>query len=306
MLMERRVVAVKIEAVEGTAETLTASDATFLVFKPKVELDINQLKRDPARATLSQMATVSGKRSGKISFSCELKGSGAAGTAPSISSLMKACGHSETIVASTSVTYKPASSSIPSATIGLYADGLIFKGWGARGNVKIGAKGGEIVMLDFEFSFADFSVTDGALLSPTYENVAPQPFLAAAFAIGGHSAIISSLTLDPANTIAMRESVSSSSGNLSAMITNRDPKITFDPEMATVAAHDFFGRWRSGVTGALSTVIGATAGNIVTISAPAVRYTKVSDSDRNGIAISSIDAALVLSSGDDEYSIALT
>lgn len=307
MLMERRLIAAKIEVTEGTAETLAAADAGILVFKPKADPDIAQYKRNPTRTTLSQMASVSGKRSAKISFSVELKGSGVAGTPPPILGvLLKGCGFSETIVALASVTYKPASASIPSLTIASYEDGVIKAIWGARGTVKITAKAGDVVMLDFEFTGADFSVTDGAMLAPTYDNVVPQPFLNAVFSLGGYPAIIGSFNADVANTVTLREDVSKGSGHISAVITNREPKGSIDPEMVTVATHNFFGIWRSGATAALSTVIGATAGNIATITAPAIRYSKVSDSDKSGIAGLGLDFDLCMSAGDDEMSIALT
>lgn len=307
MLTERRLIAAKIEQTEGTAETLTATEAGILVFKPKADPDIAQYKRNPARTTLSQMASVSGKRSAKISFSVELKGSGAAGTPPAILGvLLKGCGFSETIVASTSVTYKPASASISSLTIACYEDGVVKKIWGARGTVKLTAKAGDVVMLDFEFTGADFSITDGALLAPTYDSVVPQPFLNAAFSISGYSAIIGSFNADIANTVSLRESVNTGSGNLSGVITNREPKGSIDPEMVTVATHDFFGIWRSGALGALSTVVGASAGNIATITAPKCRYSKVSDSDKSGIAGLGLDFDLTMDAGDDELSIALT
>lgn len=308
MLTQRRVIAAKVEATEGTAETLTASEAGILVFAPKMDPDIAQYKRDPARVTLTQLPSVPGKRSGKLVFSVELKGSGTAGTAPPILGvLLKGCGYSETVVVSTSVTYKPASASVPSLTLGCYEDGVIKKLWGARGNVKITAKAGDVVMFDFEFTGADFSVTDGALLAPTYDAVVPKPFLSAAFAVGGYSAIIGKMDIDTGNQVTLRESANSGSGNLSAMIMNREPKGSIDPEMVLVATHDFFGKWRDGSTVTMSTVIGATAGNICTITGPALQYSKVSDTDKGGIAGLGLDFNLTIgTTGDDELVIAFT
>ena len=54
----------------------------------------------------------------------ELAGSGTAGTAPRYGALLQACGLSETIVASTSVTYAPVSSAFSSATIYFNNDGI--------------------------------------------------------------------------------------------------------------------------------------------------------------------------------------
>jgi hypothetical protein len=75
-----------------------------------------------------------------------------------------------------------------------------------------------------------------------------------------------------------------------------------------VAAHDFYGRWKAGTLGALSMVLGALAGNILTITAPKLQYTKHAEGDRDGIATLGSDFALVrsASSGNDEASFAFT
>lgn len=306
MLIERAQIAAKTEDVEGTAETPAAGDA-LLVFNPKFDPVIEQHKRNPVRSTLSHLASVSGKRMATLEFDVELKGSGTAGTAPEYGDLLKACGFSETIVESTSVTYAPASSSIPSITISLYEDGLLKKLWGARGTVDLMLEDGKPGMFHFSFTGADFSITDAALLSgASYQSAVPQPFMNASFQVSSYSAIIEKLALDINNKLALRPSVNASSGHLSAAITDRDPKGSIDPEMVLVATEDFFGDWRSGTTAAMTATIGATAGNIATITAPALRYTKLSDAERDGIRTLGLDFDLCMSSGDDELSIALT
>src|SRR4030042_1860926 len=141
--------AAKIEATEGTKETLAAADAMLhknLVFSPEIE----QYARELLRGTLSRDPSLSGKRSAKIGFDVELVGSGTAGTAPFWGPLMKACGFSETIVASTSVTYKPATNSLSnSMTLGGYMDGMIKRLWGARGNVQFTIGAGKPGLLHF-------------------------------------------------------------------------------------------------------------------------------------------------------------
>lgn len=306
MLIERAQIAAKIEGTEGTAETPAAGDA-LLVFSPKFDPDIEQHPRNPVRATLSRLASVSGKRKATLEFDVELKGSGAAGTAPEYGDLLKASGFSETIVASTSVTYKPASSSISSITISLYEDGLLKKIWGARGTVDLLLEAGKPGRIHFSFIGADFSITDVALLSgASYDSTIPQPFMNASFQISSYSAIIEKLSLDIANKLALRPSVNAASGYLSCAITDRDPKGSIDPEMVLVATEDFFGDWRSGTTAALTAAVGATAGNIATITAPACRYAKLSDADREGTRTLGLDFELAMSAGDDELSIALT
>jgi len=93
MLIRKRQLAAKIEAVEGTAETLLAADAGILVnFSPKASYDPQMYQRDPVRATLSKMGKLAGKRSAGIDFSIELKGSGSVIVEPEWLRLIRACG----------------------------------------------------------------------------------------------------------------------------------------------------------------------------------------------------------------------
>jgi len=238
----------------------------------------------------------------------ELKGSGTAGTAPALGKLFKACGFGETVVAITSVTYAPASSSISSLTLALYNDGVIFKMWGARGNVSLKLDAGKPAMLHFVFTGADFTVTDGVMLSSgiAYESTKPQPFLSATFTIDSYAALVSALEFNMNNEVALRPDVNSGSGHKSAIITGRKPSLSIDPEMVTVATYDFFGKWRSGNEGALSALVSGSAGNICTITAPKVQYTGADLADHSGIRSLGIPSQLNRNAGDDELSIAFT
>jgi hypothetical protein len=299
--------AAKIEATEGTKETLALADAMLhknLAFSPEIE----QYARDLLRGTLSRDPSISGKRSAKLAFDIELVGSGTAGTAPFWGPLMKACGFSETIVASTSVTYKPATNSLSnSMTLAGYMDGIIKRLWGARGNVKLSIDAGKPGILHFEFEGADFEVVDGALLAPSYSTIVPPAFLSAALLLDAYAAIVSKADIDVANGLAKRVSLNSSSGFLSTLIKGRNPKGSLDPELPLVAGYDFYGKWKTlGTLGSLSLSAGATAGNIVTITCSKVRYTSIADQDRDGLRVLGLDFQPCLNTGDDEISIALT
>lgn len=306
LLVRKTQVAIEQEGTEGTAETIVAADAT-LHMNPTFKPDTPMNERPVASASMSPFASVPGARSMVMEFDVELKGSGAAGTAPEFSDALQACGFSETIVGSTSVTYEPASDSVPSATVAMYMDGVCAKMWGARGNVSLALKAGGFAVLHFRFVGADYSLTDVALLSGvSYQSTKPQPFLNASFSISSYAALIENLTFDMNNELVLREDPSKQSGHFSTLITNRAPVLTLDPESVLVATEDFFGDLRSGTEGALSLVLGATAGNICTITAPKVQYTDISPANRTGLQTLGINCQLNRSSGDDEFSIAFT
>jgi len=307
ILLNRCQVAAKIESVEGTAETLVAADA-FLVFTPKADPDVDRYKRDPVRENLGQLESLPGARSAKLSFTVELAGSGTAGTAPAWGKLMKACGCSETVVPSTSVTYAPASSSIPSMTLAMYMDGVIKKIWGARGTFQLVLEKGKPGLINFTFTGADFSVTDGALLSGvSYTTVKPPVFLGVSFTYDSYAARIAKLSLDAGNNLTLADDITKSSGHFSALITERDPRISFDPEMVTVATKDFFGQLRGDAGKALSlSGLGSVAGNRVALSAPKCQIEEVKIAERSGYFALEVQCGAKMSAGDDEWSLVLT
>jgi len=305
MLEKRTQLAAAVESVEGAAETLDAGDVVLadnITFTPSIDMD----ERSEMSASLSPFAAVPGKRSATLEFDMDLKGSGAAGTAPALGVLLQGSGLDETISAGTSVTYLPASSSIPSLTLAAYMDGVIHKLWGARGTMRVSLEQGRFGRVHFTFTGADFSVTDGALLSPTYESTTPPAFLSASLTIDSYSAMIGKLEIDLGNEITLRSDVNQSSGHKSAIITARKPTLSMDPEKILVATYDWYGKWRSGNQGALSTELGSVAGNIITITAPKVQYSRVAEASNAGLRTLGIDGLLGRDSGDDELSIALT
>jgi hypothetical protein len=172
-----------------------------------------------------------------MEFDVELKGSGTAGTAPALGKLLKACGFGETVSAGTSVTYKPASSSISSITLGMYADGIHYQMWGCRGDVSLKLEAGKPGMLHFVFTGADFSVTTLAMLSSgvAYESTLPIPFQTATMTIDSYAALIGTMEFRLGNTVTLRPSVNASSGNFSAVITKRNPTLSIDPEEVIIA-----------------------------------------------------------------------
>ena len=303
MIIERAQLACKIEATEGTAESLTNAEAILAMnvsFKPVIAMKT----RENIASSISSFSQVPGARSAVLEFDVEYKGSGTAATPPAWGKLLKACGFGETIAAT--VTYVPASTSISSMTLALYNDGMIYKLWGARGNVSLKLVKGDYGILHFTFTGADFSITDGALLaSVTYESTKPQPFMgASSFTIDSYAALVSSLEFNMNNTVTLRPSIIASSGNFSAVITNRAPSLSLDPEGILVATYDFFGKLRSGNEGAIAAcVVGAAAGNTLTLTAPKVQYTGGSLADRSGIRSFGITCQLNRNAGDDEISI---
>jgi len=204
--------------------------------------------------------------------------------------------------------YKPASSSIPSATLAAYLDGTRGVGAGGRGNVRISGNVGELVFLEFEFSAVYESYTDQSLLSITYETATPKPLLDSGHRFDGSTTPFAALNIDMANTVAERTDARASKGILSYLITERAPTLSIDPEDVLVATKDYRGRLVGANTGYFFAKIGSVAGNKIVIGAPRIQYRSVGEGERNRIATANLEFGLVAvnaSSGDGEIQIAM-
>jgi hypothetical protein len=310
IILQRTQVAAQLEATEFSKATLAAADA-FLAFNPAFTPSVEMFPRDPVRESLSKYPSVSGKRSAKIAFDVELIGSGTAGTAPFWGKLMKACGFSEVITGGVSVAYTPSSDNqgnSKSVTVGLYMDSMVKRIWGARGTVKLTMEVGKPGILHFEFTGCDFEAADVALLSSvTYSTLIPPAFLSGSLTLDSYAALCSKVELDVQNVLALKEDISSASGNKGCVITGRNPKGSMDPELCNVATYDFYTKWKTpGTFGSLSLAATGSAGNIATVTCPKVRYAAIADQDRNGLRALGLDFEPTLNTGDDEIAITMT
>ena len=91
-------VAAKIESAEGTAETLTASEATLLPYDPSFAADIAKFARTPARSVYTPLDKVTGRQLASLGVRTELKGSGDVTTAPAWGVWAQLCGMTESVV----------------------------------------------------------------------------------------------------------------------------------------------------------------------------------------------------------------
>lgn len=308
LLTRRKVLLAKVESTYNTDPTPTeGSDAVLCEGLTWASANLKMIERPAVRPSLAALRQVYGGRLLQITFACEVKGSGAAGTAPEIGQLLRACGLGETVSASTSVTYAPASTGLESATLYVYEDGKRIKVTGCRGNVSFALDAGARVMANFTLTGHETAQTDTALADPTFDTTTPEPFLGGSFTIDSFAATINALAFDLGMNVAMPTDVNSADGFGEVTITSRDINGSIDPLDELVATEAFLANFKAGAEMALTTgAIGATAGNILTISMPAVHYRDASPQDRDGLAALALPFGAAESSTDDEISIAFT
>jgi hypothetical protein len=309
LLTRKRLILLETESSYGTDPTPDGADAVLVRDLSITPLQSDVVSRDLIRPYLGASEQLLANTRVECTFSVELAGSGTAGTAPRYGKALKACGLSETIVATTSVTYAPVSSSFSSATIYYNIDGVLHKVTGARGTFTINGTVGQIPTIDFTFTGIYNTPTDTALPAVTYANQAtPVVFKngnTTGFELLSYAGCLQSVTFDVGNTLVYRELVGCTK---EVLLTDRASTGTVVLEAVTMATKDYFTAALSdGTLGNLLFQHGQTAGNIVDFASTRIDIGDVSYSDQDGIHMLNIPYTAVPStSGNDEFSIVYT
>ena len=308
-LTRKRLILAKAEASYGTDPTPTGAANAILVRNLEITpLQAESVSRDLIRPYMGNSAELLAQTRVEVTFEVELAGSGAAGTAPAYGPVLKACGLSEVVVASTSVTYAPVSSSFSSCTLYFHNDGIRHKVTGCRGTFSLNAEVGQIPVIAFTITGIYNAPTDETLPTPTYANqAAPLIFKngnTTNFSIFSYSGCLQSLSLDIGNEIVYRELVGCTK---EVLITNRAANGTCVIEAPSIATKDFFTIANGNTLGSISFQHGATAGNIVTFTSAQSDIGGPTYADQDGVQMLNLPyRATPTSSGNDELTLAYT
>lgn len=287
-LIERGQIAAKIETTKGTvpAPAPAAIDAGIeiydLSFNPTVEVH----ERETIHATFGKPAAVIGARFAEITFRSPVQGHTGPGLVPAVGPLLRACGFSETVAPATSVAYAliTQESAQETITIDMYRDGKRYRITGAMGNVTMEARLGDVPFFEFTFVGIYTAPEDQAMLTnPPYIAVAPPQPVNATLTFFSETMCATGWTLDVGNDVQLREAVTEATGRKHAVIVNREPTISIDPEDELVATIEFLNKLTQGAVGELVATIGSVAGNTLTMSVPHAQITEAPFGDRNGL-----------------------
>jgi len=307
-----RSILAKTETTYGSDSSPTGADNAIQVSALEISpVESDVLSRDLIRSYLGNSPQLIANTRVGVTFSVEYAGSGTAGTAPKYGPLLEACGFSETVVASTSVTYAPVSTSFESVTIYIDYDGVRHKVTGARGTFALSLTANQIPIINFTLTGQYNAPTDTASPSLTFSDQAdPKIFNdtnPTAFTIYSETDLaLQSPEIDLGNEVVYRELVNS---NKEVLITNRAATANFVIECPTLATADFFALSVGGTSGNLSIVHGTAAGNIITLASPTsgLSLGNPTYSEDQGIVMLNLPTTMVpSSSGNDELTLAYT
>jgi len=309
---------IETESSYNDSTTPTGADAVLVTELSVTPIASDVVSRDYVRPYLGASEQLLANSRVEVSFSVEMVGSGAAGTAPGYSKALLACGLAEQVASGTSVTYTPVSAAFSSIAMFVEIGGsatnenVLHKIRGCRGNVSLEASVGEIPKLNFTFTgIYEVPIDLSSMTTPTY-NHQPTPLLFKAgntsgFNIHGHQAGLNSLSMDLGNSIVYREVIGSSSTK-EVLLTDRATNGSVVIDAVKPGVKNFFSAAQAdGTLGALSFLHGTTNGNKVQLSSTRADLGDISYGDSNGILTMEIPYTLVPSaSGNDEFSLVYT
>ena len=287
LLLKKTVLGGKIESTIGTAETLAAADCTInaynVVINPEPEFEQRE-----GQGGFGKLASIPGARRGRATFSVDLAYDGSAVPAWA-STYLPACG----MVLSTA-TYKPRTevpgSNVKTATIAAFIDGVRRQIYGAVGNARFILPTGRMGRIEFDFQGVYSDESDVAIPSSiNYVNTLPLRVAGGATSWASSNICLESATIDLGNVITARECSTSAAGIDSFVITDRNIRVTGNPESKLIATQNRYGQFRDATEGILSFTIAGPTTSTVVFSMPKAQIVGKPMGDRNGIMIDQIE-----------------
>jgi hypothetical protein len=297
----KRAVLAKIESVYGTDPTPTGAANAIYCYDPVLTpMELVKSERAPARPFLGPDTTIIGGTPVKLTFSVDIAGAGAAGTAAPFGALLRACGESETVNAGVDVTYGLVSTGFESVTMYYNLDGVQHKITGARGNASHEFTNGDVPQIKFSFTGIYNAPTDTALpaLTPWQKPLVVNKLNTTPVTLHGISAIVSKFTYDLGNAVGWKDWVNNTE---EVRITDRKVTGSITVQADTIAAKDWFTTAKAGTTGAFTLTHGTVAGNKAKVDGATVQLLDPKYEDADGIVMVSMGLLFAPSSaGNDE------
>jgi hypothetical protein len=218
-----------------------------------------------------------------------------------------ACGRSETIVASTSVTYSRVNTGISSVTIDAYLDGQRHRMTGGRGTATKSMSAEGIAKYTFDLLGIYSVPTATANPAPTFtlqaQPVAVNSDNTPTVSVHGFAACMSEFSLADGNELVFQQLGGCTK---QVLLPNRKPSGSITIQMPLVSAKDYYTIAANQTTGAITWTHGTTPGNIATWNSPACTFGSPTHSVNDGIYYLTLPFEPQPSTGNDEDTLVLT
>lgn len=293
-----RLLLAKIESPKGTDSVPVVADDAVRFSSAELALTADNIERLVVKDTMGPLPHLIGKKMMQLTVEMELRGSGAAGTAPDLGTLLRACGMDETISASVSVAYDPLTDSHESISMYWFEDGLRWEFLGTEGDFEISYEMNVATKISFTLSAPYKEPTTLAMPSSAVFQVTPPVVASSADTFSEGGAIkIGSYTLAAGGDVQEHYVT----GLHEFVVAGRDPSLTLTKDSVSTIAD-----WVALIAAtdvALSSVVDGGAGNKITTSAPVARRKTIASGIRAERHTREVELGLYESTGDDQFQI---
>lgn len=282
LLRRRSVFAAKTETTIGTAESLTGSEGVYNARDFSLVPNVRLTRRE-GQGGFNYLTSIPEGMTGTCTITHDLTYDGT--NIPTWASvLLPACGWVDSAGVFSPKTEAPGSN-VKTLTIGHYHDGKLRQLCGAMGTFVINCPTGQVASITFTFTGKYLTnETDVSLIAPTYPTAAPLRFASGSVLWNSVALCTSTVSIDAGNSVIMREFAESGNrtGYKSALVTNRAPVISADPEAVLVATQDRDAQWlTSQTTAALTVTLNGTGTSTLAISAAKAQLENKQPGNRN-------------------------
>jgi hypothetical protein len=298
----------KLETTSGTDPIPTAAANGVLSQNFQITIQGDKLERVVDRAFFAANPYVLINRRVEIEFDFDPLGASGVGTTAPISPIMQACGHSETLVASTSSTFAPVSTALKSATMYFYWFDNLVNVNECRGSVSFDSTINQWDKAHAKFTGLFAIPTASSNITPvltTWRDGAVPAVTQATMLLTINSITVNAkmFTLDENGVIQIEEG----SEFRDILLTNRAPGGTVRFYMPGASTFDLFSIASAHTRVPVACTIdgGASLKRVTTIPNAQFEMPKFVNVD-DTVCIEASYTALPSTAGNDEYSMAFT
>ena len=289
LLKRKRVLAAKVEGTPGAVESLTASEAAFNAYDVMIQPSI-EVERREAQGQFGSLAGVASARQGKATFKTDLGWDGTATEPAWATVFLPACGY---VLATNTFTPRSEApgSNVKTLTIACYINGLRKILVGCMGTFKLVAPTGRMAYIEWEFTGKWAPPTDVTILAPTYPTVSPLRFASGVVEWNDIAQSVEQVTFDAGNEVTLLEDPTDATGYSYAVVVDRAPKFTANPESVLVGTQNRWSEWISNTEDTFELDINGPTTSFMSIDAPKAQIINVQEGDRGKIVTDEVEWA---------------
>lgn len=314
----KMVLAMKVETTYGTdifAGTYTTADI-IPCFDVAPDARMEEIQNLSMFGDLGRLPSAMGIEQGQIAFSMYLRGFGAAysaGNKPEADRPLRG----STLIGTGSFTggaekwtYQPGTPE--SYTIyAVQENGRTLKLTGALGTVDFSMKAGGVLMARFTFQGKVAGVSDVTYVAGTVAGTPQYPVMkSAAFQLGAanYAPRIASIGIALGNALSAVPSINDASGLAGFFVSDRNPRVSIDPEADTVANFDWYTQMKAGTLADMTFQCGTVQYNRVLFNfnaggANQVQIVGTSWGNRDGLTSSPAQLLATINAGSDDLNL---